>query len=115
MYRCSSSNSALVRARDQTWVPGSIHSPHEVVGYRLRRPVAAGRKGGPVVQIDQRLFARRSDDDIATEDFEPGGGGGTVGQPAERSNIERIAAAVRRHARSIAITGDVRIVPVKER
>src|SRR5262245_46056734 len=110
MYRCSSSNSALVRARDQTWVPGSIHSPHEVVGYRLRRPVAAGRHGGPIVQIDQRLLARRSDDDIATENLEPGGGSRTLSQPAKRSDIERIP----RMGSGGGARG-VRIVPVKER
>ena len=32
MNRCSSSNSALVRARDETRAPGSIYTPHEVVG-----------------------------------------------------------------------------------
>ena len=60
----------LVRARDETWVPGSMHTPREIFGNRVGRRLTARRERRPVVEIDQRQVSRRRHDDVAAEDVE---------------------------------------------
>src|SRR5581483_4958006 len=102
MNCCSSSKSALVRARDQAWVPGNMRTPRQVIGYRFGRRITARRERRPVVEIDQGQLAVRRDDDVAAVDFESGRLRRTRREANERGAIEGVVARV------------PRIEPVKE-
>src|ERR1035437_2458200 len=94
MNACSSSKSAFVRARDQAWVPGSMHTPRKVIGYRIGGPLAARRERRPVIEIDERQLAVGRHDHVASVDVETRGGRGARGQTRQRGRLEHVAARV---------------------
>src|SRR6266567_2304877 len=103
MNRCSSSNSALVRGREETGVPTSIEAPRKVVGNGRGRAVAARRERRPVVQIDDGEAAGGTDNRIAAENIEADDRRRMSGQAGQRRRLERVPRV-----------GGARVEPVKE-
>src|SRR4030095_3225982 len=90
MNRCSCSNSWRVRTRREGPDAVRVKSRLQIFANRCRRPLAAGREGRPVVDVDEGWDRVGSDDDVAAENLEVERGGDVCGQRARHGVVARI-------------------------